>query len=302
MKERDWIDRYIRPLVRASGADQLRDDVALLSSKAGTIVTMDTLVEGRHFLSSDPLNTVGQKLVRMNVSDIHAKGALPKEALLSVAWPKDRDEGDFAALMAGMSEDIATFGIDLIGGDTVSTDGPLVLTLTLTGECLGEAPIRRAGGVAEGAKLWLSGPVGGGVLGLKAALNGGDDKDIQRYRCPDISNREHAKRLSSKALASIDISDGLLLDTLALAEANGGGAQIDLDQVWLYRPSENVDEVLEQVTGGDDYQIVIATQPDITFDPQYFRPFGQFTSQPGLALVLNGTPIPLPEKLGFEHE
>ncbi|MEM1390872.1 MAG: thiamine-phosphate kinase [Pseudomonadota bacterium] len=302
MKERDWIDRYIRPLVRASGADQLRDDVALLSSKALTVVTMDTLIEGRHFLSSDPLNTVGQKLVRVNVSDIHAKGALPKEALLSIAWPKDRDEAEFATLMSGIGEDITTYGIDLIGGDTVSTAGPLVLTLTLTGQCLSEAPVRRAGKVTEGAKLWLSGPVGGGVLGLNAALNGGDEEDIRRYRCPDISNRDHAKRVSSKALASIDISDGLLLDTLALAETNGQGAHIDLDKVWFYRPSKTLDDTLEQVTGGDDYQIVIATRSDITFDPRYFRCFGHFTSQPGLALVLNGTPLPLPEKLGFEHE
>ena len=302
MKERDWIDRYIRPLVRASGADQLRDDVAVLSSKAPTIVTMDTLVEGRHFLRSDPLNTVGQKLVRVNVSDIHAKGALPTEALLSVAWPQGRDEVDFAALMAGIGEDIATFGIDLIGGDTVSTDGPLVLTLILTGQCLGEAPIRRAGKVAEGSKLWLSGPVGGGVIGLEAALNGGDDKDIQRYQCPDISNRDHAKRVSSKALASIDISDGLLLDTLALAEANRLGVHVDLDQIWLFRPTEKVDETLEQATGGDDYQIVIATRSDVTFDPRYFRPFGHFTSQPGLTLSYRGEPITRPEKLGFEHQ
>ena len=86
MQESDWIQRYIVPLVTASGADALRDDVALLSTPSAMIATMDTLVEGVHFLASDPLGTVGQKLVRVNVSDVYAKGALPHEALLSIAW------------------------------------------------------------------------------------------------------------------------------------------------------------------------------------------------------------------------
>ena len=161
MSERDWIHRYIRPLVRAEGADNLRDDVAELSTFSSMIATMDTLVEGQHFLGSAHLNTVGQKLVRVNVSDIHAKGAVQKEALLSIAWQKGRGEAEFADLMAGIAIDLRAFGIDLIGGDTVSTDGPLVLTLSLTGQCLGDGPVRRAAQAPDGASLWLSGPIGG---------------------------------------------------------------------------------------------------------------------------------------------
>ncbi|MGB1069508.1 MAG: AIR synthase related protein, partial [Henriciella sp.] len=101
MQEAEWIDRYIKPLVTSKGAFELTDDVAVLTPYETTIVTMDTLVEAVHFLAADPLDTVGRKLLRVNISDIYAKGAAPGEALLSIAWPRHRDEVEFAALMAG---------------------------------------------------------------------------------------------------------------------------------------------------------------------------------------------------------
>ncbi|MEL7232180.1 MAG: thiamine-phosphate kinase [Pseudomonadota bacterium] len=303
MSERDWIHKYIRPLtVNVPGADDLRDDVAELTTFASTIVTMDTLVEGRHFLSNDPLDTVGQKLIRVNVSDIHAKGAVPREALLSIAWPKGRGEAEFANLMAGIARDLKTFEIDLIGGDTVSTDGPLALTLSLTGQCLGKAPVRRAAQAPDGATLWLSGPIGGGALGLRAAREGRAESDIRRYRCPPTTKRMHAEVVAEAGLAAIDVSDGLLLDALTMAQINGRGVHINLERVWLYRATTDLPLIMEQVTGGDDYQILMIAKDGLKVDPEAFLQIGYIKAEPGLSLSFNGEPVALPERLGFDHK
>ena len=159
MTESGWIRKYIAPLVSAPGADGLRDDVAVLSARGPTIATMDTLVEGVHFLSSDPCATIAQKLIRVNASDILAKGAEPAEALLSIAWPMGRPESEFSELVTGMASDIEDFGIALIGGDLVGTDGPLTLTLTLTGVCISKGPVRRSTD-QPGQEPWVNGEIG----------------------------------------------------------------------------------------------------------------------------------------------
>lgn len=301
MSEREWIHKYIRPLVQAEGADALRDDVAILSAGADDIVTMDTLVEGRHFLTTDPLNTVGQKLIRVNVSDIYSKGAAPREALLSVAWPDGRSEADFAALMAGIAEDLKTYSVSLIGGDTVTTQGPLVLSLTLTGKCLGDAPVRRMGRCSAGATLWVSGPIGFGAVGLREALANGDAMKIESYRVPPISNLNHAKAVAQFGQAAMDVSDGLLLDSLTLAEMNGRGVAIELDKIWLVEPTDDLNHILTQVTGGDDYQILMVAKTGVERPGAGFMPIGTLTDEPGLHVTWKGEPVNLPETLGFEH-
>ena len=96
MGEVDWISRYIAPLVTQPGAAKLQDDVALLDTKGVVIATMDTLVEGVHFLPDDPLETVGQKLVRVNVSDIHAIGLIRDEKLMREIRVAVKDMQDIA--------------------------------------------------------------------------------------------------------------------------------------------------------------------------------------------------------------
>ena len=219
MTEIDWIETYIAPLVHAPGAEGLRDDVALLSSSGSTIATMDTLVEGVHFLGTDPLDTVGLKLIRVNVSDVVAKGALPSEALLSIAWPKGRGEEDFKSLMAGLQRDLETFEIALIGGDLVATDGTLTLTIAMTGACIENCLVRRSGG-KPGQALWISGEIGWGGIGLEAAESGRDANAANRYRIPQILGLEVAEIVAKYAAASMDVSDGLFLDASRLAEAS----------------------------------------------------------------------------------
>lgn len=298
MEERTWIQRYIAPLVTAPGADRLRDDVAVLSVTGPTIATMDTLVEGIHFLSPDPLHTVGQKLIRVNVSDILAKGATPAEALLSVAWPRERPEADFADLVRGIGKDLEDLCVHLIGGDLVTTDGPMTLTLTLTGTCINEGPVRRTGG-RVGDKLWVNGEIGWGGLGLEAAKTGGDPEIASRYRVPRISGLADAQTVAELASASMDVSDGLLLDVSQLAAASECGARIALDRVPLAAPTDALAGVLTQCTSGDDYRILLSA-PSEQVIPGYSC-IGELISSPGLELTHGGQFVNAPSTLGFEH-
>jgi thiamine-monophosphate kinase len=299
MQETTWIERYIAPLVHAPGADGLRDDVAILSTSGVMIATMDTLVEGVHFLASDPRDTVGQKLVRVNVSDIYAKGAKPVEALLTIAWPHNRPEAEFAAFMQGMQRDFEAFNISLIGGDLVGTDGPLTLSLTLTGACFGEQPVRRSGGRA-GQSVLISGEVGWGGVGLAAAATEADSDETDRYRVPRISTEADAKIVADRAASSMDVSDGLLIDAKRLAEAAGCGIDLELSQIPLAQPSDNIEKILEQCAAGDDYCILISAE-----DPNLmpgFTEIGNLTETPGLRLFQQGEAVNLPSTLGFEHK
>lgn len=298
MHETDWIDRYIAPLVTAPGADRLRDDVAILSTSETIIATMDTIVSGVHVLANDPLHTVGQKLVRVNISDILAKGAEPLEALLSVAWPNHHQEAEFAALMTGIGRDLEDFGVSLIGGDLVGTDGPLTLTMTLTGRCIGAAPIRRSGG-RPGQKLLINGEIGWGGLGLRAAQNNGRDDMIQRYRVPRISSLFAAQIVADVASASIDVSDGLLIDAARIAEASGCGLEIDLGTVPLAAPTGEIADILAQCTAGDDYRILMST--DEKNDASGFTEIGKLTERSGVRLTYQGQFVNSPSTLGFEH-
>ncbi len=298
MQETDWIKRYIAPLVTSDGADGLRDDVALIRALGPTIATMDTLVEGVHFLSDDPLDTVGQKLVRVNVSDVLAKGAEPVEALLSIAWPLSRTEAEFAGLVSGLAQDFEAFNVSLVGGDLVHTSGPLALTLTLTGRCIAKGPIRRSGGAA-GETLYISGEIGWGGLGLAAACENRDPETAHHYRVPKINPVSAAQIVAEHASASMDVSDGLLLDAARLADASECGVEIDLDRVPLAASSDELSEILGQCTSGDDYQILLSAPSELQIPG--FSPIGRLTAQKGVRLFQNGASVNPPSILGFEH-
>lgn len=299
MQETDWIKRYIAPLVTSEGAAGLRDDVALLRTIGPTIATMDTLVEGVHFLPNDPLDTVGPKLIRVNVSDIYAKGAEPLEALLSIAWPSGRDEAAFATFVSGLATDLQAFDVSLVGGDLVRTEGPLTVSLTLTGRCIAKAPIRRGGG-APGDTLYVNGEIGWGGLGLLAAKQGKNGAMAERYRVPRIGSASVAQAVAEHASASLDISDGLLIDAQRLANASGCGLEIALDRVPLAESTTDLDLILKQCTAGDDYQILISSPTEHPISG--FTAIGKLTDSKDLFLTLSGQRVNAPSTLGFEHK
>lgn len=176
MAERDWIGKYFAPLAASAGAAGLSDDTAQLGTwKRPVAVTTDAMVEGVHFLAADPIASIARKLVRVNVSDILSAGALPREALLTLGWPAERPEAELAAFAGAFSEELSRWNIALIGGDTVASPLGLFLSLTLTGECVGEALVRR-GGAGAGDDLWVTGEIGGPRRGFLARAGGAGER------------------------------------------------------------------------------------------------------------------------------
>ncbi|MEZ5938962.1 MAG: thiamine-phosphate kinase [Hyphomonadaceae bacterium] len=272
MDEFDLIRTLFAPLAQSPGAQGLTDDVAELTTLGRVIVTTDTIVEGVHFRPEDPLDTVAAKLVRVNVSDVLAKGAEPREALLNLTWPKGRDAGALAVFAKRFGEELAHWGARLVGGDTTATDGPLVLSLTLTGVCAQRGPVRRSGAQA-GDEVWVTGTIGDGWLGLQAArgrLSGLDSSALawleSRYRVPETPPLAVAALIATHATASMDVSDGLVADAEHLASASGVAMKVEAAAIpvsapartWLARRDADLRALL---TGGDDYQCLFTAPP-----------------------------------------
>jgi thiamine-monophosphate kinase len=302
------IERLFRPLTRGDPrALDLKDDAAVIPQRKGfdLVVTKDAIVEGVHFLSSDPLDLVARKALRVNLSDLAAKGAKPFAYLLACAWPETRNWADRAAFAAGLSADQDLFGIGLLGGDSVSTSGPMVFSATLLGWTPSGSMVRR-GGAKAGDILQVSGPIGDGWLGLRAARGElGLDADTtqllaDRYRLPQ-------PRLDlnlAGATAAADVSDGLVADAGHIATASGAGLEIDLSKVpfspeaaaWLARQPDRSAAVADLATGGDDYQIV-ATAPQVMLG---FTAIGTVTEGQGVRVTYEGAPLAL-ERAGYRH-
>jgi thiamine-monophosphate kinase len=313
MAEKDWIARYLAPLAQGAGAAGLRDDVAQLGVSDPVAITTDAMVEGVHFLSTDPIDTVARKLVRTNVSDLLASGAEPAEALLVLGWPKERSEAEIAAFAAALGDELASWGAQLIGGDTVTSPGGLFLSLTLTGRCLNAGPVRRSG-AKPGDCVWLTGTIGAAARawrdhsrGIPSPFPGSDGGDA--YRLPLLPPLATAKLVAGYASAAMDVSDGLLIDAKALAEASGVAMEVDLDAVTFAGGETDLAEMLKLATWGDDYQTLF-TAPEnnsklISREAQNsgieITCIGKIVAGSGLSLERGGRNVNLPETLGFEH-
>ena len=172
--EFDLIERFFRPLSRAApGAFALRNDGALLTPPAGAslVVTKDLMVAGVHYPEGEEPATVARRLLRVNLSDLAAMGAAATAYALGLALPEDVADAWVEAFAAGLARDQEAFGVALIGGDTVATKGPAVLSLTAFGTVAGDACLTRAG-AGEGDDIYVSGTVGDATLGLRAVRGG----------------------------------------------------------------------------------------------------------------------------------
>jgi thiamine-monophosphate kinase len=304
--EARFIDELLKPLAGAPGAQGLNDDVAMMRTSGSMIATMDTLVEGVHFLADDPGDTVGWKALAVNVSDIVAKGALPVEGLLSVAWPQGRDFEEARGLVAGLSEALEAFNVALIGGDTVGTPGPLCLTVTLTGRCLGNGPVQRNGG-QPGDVLYVALPEGIGAAGrglaiLQGKAEAGDDAKslVAAYRKPRPDPELWAGAIAQHAHASLDVSDGLLIDAARLAAASGLGVEINLDAIGV---AGTLDGKLADASAGDDYVPLVSAPPGtVPLMDAGFRPVGRLLASSTQRVVFNGESHAWPERTGWQHD
>lgn len=269
--EFELIARYFVPLAGAGGLG-LVDDAGLLRPARGyeVVVTADALVAGIHFFADDPPASIGRKALAVNLSDLAAKGAKPDGFVLTLALPAGWTEGWLADFAQGLGAMAAEGGCPLIGGDTVSTSGPLTISITAFGSVPAGRMVKRSG-AKPGDLICVTGTIGDGALGLKvhgpgrpawvAALSEGDRAVLaDRYLHPK-PRLAIAEALQLHASAAMDISDGLIGDLGKLLSASKAGAEVALDAVPLSvaaRAAIMADPALAELawTGGDDYEIL----------------------------------------------
>ncbi|WP_428408348.1 thiamine-phosphate kinase [Hyphococcus sp.] len=324
MSEFEIIREIFAPLTtEAPGAFNLADDAALLSSQ-NLVVTKDLMVAGVHFLAKDPLDLVARKLIRVNLSDLAAKGAKPLGYFLGCVWPQNVKRAAIELFARGLAEDQEHFRIALYGGDTTvhgAKGAPLTLSATFFGAPSKQGMTRRSG-AALGDDLYVSGTIGDAGLGLmalrkefkfttvdKASLAG-------RYHLPE-PRLVLGTALAGLATAAIDVSDGLIADAAHLARASGLRAEIDAVAVprsqgaayWV-AAQQNRWKALAALAGfGDDYEILFSAPPamrrSVVMAAKASRTevsrIGSLTRGDGvLFLDESGAPILVPET-GYDH-
>jgi thiamine-monophosphate kinase len=323
--EFDIIASYFAPLATNPAALGLLDDAAVLSIPEGleVVATCDTVIAGVHFLPGDPADSIGYKALAVSLSDLAAKGARPYLYMLSVAFPQSPSAVWLEAFASGLGTAQQDSGIDLIGGDTCATPGPLSVTVTALGLLpQGEAVLRR--GAMEGDRLCVSGTIGDALLGLRllrepelAAGWGLSDEEgaflVDRYRRPS-ARYALILPLRQCARAAIDVSDGLVGDIGKLCKASGVGATVEAARVPLSAAAAKAvahapDLLAELITAGDDYEIVAAMEPSHTsvFEQEgrehnvNVTTIGEIRSGAGVDVVdAKGRPLAL-DHTGFAH-
>jgi len=274
LSEDDVIARYLAPLATHPGALGLLDDAAVISPEPGydLVVTKDALVADVHFFAEDPPASIARKAVRVNLSDLAAKGAEPVGLLLALALPQGWTEDWLAAFAAGLGEDCARYRAPLLGGDTVRASGGLTICVTALGRVPGGTAPRRTG-ARPGDGLYVTGTIGDAALGLRLRLDTGlgerareGDRDalLDRYLHPR-PRLEAIEALRRHASAAMDVSDGLVGDLSKLLRASGVGASAEAKLVPLSPAARELiaaePSLFETaLTGGDDYEI-LATVP-----------------------------------------
>ena len=275
--EERLIVRYFRPLATAPGAFGLEDDAAVVTPPPGCdlVLTTDGVIAGVHFFPDDPPDSIGRKALRMNFSDLTAKGAKPIGFLMSIALPAQTDEAWIAGFAAGLGDDAKHYACPLLGGDTDHTPGPLSVSITAFGAVPHGAMVRRATAKA-GDSVVVTGTIGDAALGV---LLRRDATLANRWRLADTLSAHLADRyllpqprnalaeaVRHHASAAMDVSDGLAGDLAKLCRASGVAAEIDVARVPLSDAAQAAlaadPALLEPIlTGGDDYEIVLTIAP-----------------------------------------
>ncbi len=293
MTEAEFI-AALRRLPLHPAARGLNDDTALLDA-GPLVVTTDTLVEGLHFLPTDPPQDVAWKLVATNLSDLAAKGAVAEGVLLN--YPLGDDAWD-RAFLEGLADILTAHDTRLIGGDTVTLPpgAPRILTVTAFGS---DAAAPARAGAKPGDALYVTGTIGDAGAGLAIALGkAGPAELLAAYRRPQPRLAD-GRRLARHVHAMMDVSDGLLIDAARMALASGLAVAIDLAAIPLSDAYRMVSgDRVAAATAGDDYQLLFAAPEDFATDATRI---GAFFTGSGLVLHDAGTPVPLPPSLGYEH-
>jgi len=262
------IARFFKPLASHRGALDLSDDAAFLTLPSGCdlVLKADAIIGGIHFFPDDAAHTVASKALRVNLSDLAAKGARPLGFLLSLAIPKGIGEDWLSGFAEGLRGDSVLFGCPLFGGDTDRTPGPITVSIAMFGTVPEGTMVRRAGAM-PGDRVFVSGTIGDAALGVM--VRGGKSWKLSeaqrkhllsRYLLPQPRNAL-AETVRTHANAAMDISDGLVGDFAKLCRVSGVSADIEVARIPVSDAAKAVitsdPAILETaITGGDDYEVI----------------------------------------------
>ena len=274
LDELSIIDRYFRPLA-GNGAFGLLDDAGLIAIPSGEelVVTTDMLASDVHFLADDPPDTISRKALRVNLSDLAAKGATPVAYVLSLALTPDLDAAWLAGFAEGLAADQRHYQVTLLGGDTIAVPERPIISITAFGHVSAGRMVHRVGG-RPGDDLYVSGTIGGAAAGLallrreagpwSVLTEGQRDALVRRYRLPE-PRTALAQALAEFATGAMDVSDGLVGDCDKLCAACGCSAVIEAEAVPLsggLAGTTDPELVARLLTAGDDFEILATVAPE----------------------------------------
>ncbi len=323
-KGEDELIEWLRQRTAHQGYGLIGDDAAVLPESEPWAVTMDSQIEGVHFLPGLAPPLIARRLLAVNLSDLAAMGALPSFAFLALSAPRDFDHRSFLAAFADACQQV---DLELAGGD-LATQPHVAAVLTLLGHKPGGCRWLRRSGAQAGEKLWLGGPVGEAALGLRL-LKCGAWVDGETVRFPedlalpvsviDVAGRCVWRHLLPRpqlelgswlgtcaAGAAIDVSDGLARDLQRLCSQSGVGAEIELESLPRHdRLTELADAIGDEwkqlaLGGGEDY-VLLFTLPQGIEPPGHFgcRRVGSIIEDRTF-LLEEGQRKPLPS-YGWDH-
>lgn len=294
----------MRNMATAPGARGLLDDAAIITLGAETLIlTHDMMAEDVHWMASADAADVAWKLVSVNLSDLAAKGARPLGLLLGFMLGDDAWDRRFAQ---GLQAALAHYNVPLLGGDTVSNKGDKrALGMTAIGAA-SYTPVPTRSGAQHGDILYVTGTLGDALAGFEMAEVGLDAAPalMAAYHRP-VARIADGQALAPFATAMMDVSDGLLLDAERMASASKARIAIDLSAIPLshaYRQQrgDSIDSRMQAASWGDDYQLLFSAAPNAQL-PVAATAIGYVEAGYGLLLTDEGTSIPLPASLGYEH-
>lgn len=240
------------------------DDTAIVSAPDGrTLVTVDILIEGRHFRRdwSTPVD-IGRKAAAASLADIAAMGGTATALVIAFAAPSDLPAAWAMQCMSGMSEEAALVGASIVGGDISAADS-IVISVTALGDLAETTPVLRSG-AKPGDRIAVAGRVGWSAAGLAVLSRGFRSPRVlvNAHRFPEPPYAAGPLAAKSGATAMIDVSDGLIADARHVAEASG--VVMSLTSSSLEVPEEmrataaayNVDPRLWLLTGGEDHALL----------------------------------------------
>lgn len=271
------IAKLFAPLATHSGALGLTDDCAFITPLPGhdLVLTADAIIGGVHFFDDDPPYAVAGKAIRVNLSDLAAKGAAPLGFLVSLALPKDIGKDWLIGFAEGLRGDAVHYACPLFGGDTVRSPGPVMVSVSMFGSLPQDTMVRRSG-AKSGDRVFVSGTIGDAALGLVLRHDQAKDWKLSAADRQHLSDRYLlpqprtvlAEAVRVHASAAMDVSDGLAGDLAKLCRVSHVAATVEVARVPLSDAARAMmimaePSFLEAVlTGGDDYEIVCTIPPE----------------------------------------